>query len=81
MWEGRPEQGGGRGRRVGGRAGAPLTRRRQERVKSRQPGVNTADPAASAPFTGRVIDNIVAGLVALALVAYLVYALVKPDRF
>jgi len=28
-----------------------------------------------------VIENIVAGLVALALVAYLVYALVRPDRF
>jgi len=28
-----------------------------------------------------VIENIVAGVVALALVAYLVYALVRPDRF
>jgi len=28
-----------------------------------------------------VIENLVAGLVALALVAYLVYALVRPDRF
>jgi len=28
-----------------------------------------------------VLENIVAGLVALALVAYLVYALVRPDRF
>jgi K+-transporting ATPase KdpF subunit len=32
-------------------------------------------------LTDRVIENIAAGLVALALVAYLVYALVKPDRF
>jgi len=28
-----------------------------------------------------VIDNIVAGIIALALIAYLVYALVRPDRF
>jgi K+-transporting ATPase KdpF subunit len=32
-------------------------------------------------LTDRVIENIAAGLVAVALVAYLVYALVKPDRF
>ncbi|MDQ2783276.1 MAG: K(+)-transporting ATPase subunit F [Actinomycetota bacterium] len=28
-----------------------------------------------------MIENIVAGLLALALIGYLVYALVKPDRF
>ncbi len=65
-------------RTIPARSGRPG---RQERVKARQPVVNTADPAAGAAFTGQVIDNIVAGLVALALVAYLVYALVKPDRF
>ncbi len=32
-------------------------------------------------FAVGVIENIVAGLVAVALVGYLVYALVKPDRF
>ncbi|HEY7989402.1 MAG TPA: K(+)-transporting ATPase subunit F [Lapillicoccus sp.] len=32
-------------------------------------------------MTDRVIENIAAGLVALALVGYLVYALVKPERF
>jgi K+-transporting ATPase KdpF subunit len=32
-------------------------------------------------LTEWVIENIVAGLVALGLVAYLVYALVRPDRF
>jgi hypothetical protein len=32
-------------------------------------------------LTDRVIENIAAGLVALALVACFVYALVKPDRF
>ncbi|WP_407068279.1 K(+)-transporting ATPase subunit F [Lapillicoccus sp.] len=28
-----------------------------------------------------MIENIVAGLLALALIGYLVYALVRPDRF
>jgi len=28
-----------------------------------------------------VIENVIAGVVGLALVAYLVYALVRPDRF
>ncbi|WP_295695751.1 K(+)-transporting ATPase subunit F [Lapillicoccus sp.] len=32
-------------------------------------------------MTRRVIENIVAGIIALALIGYLVYALVKPDRF
>jgi K+-transporting ATPase KdpF subunit len=32
-------------------------------------------------LTDRVIENIAAGLVALALVGYLVYALVKPEPF
>lgn len=33
------------------------------------------------PFTDEVIENVIAGLVALALVVYLVYALVRPERF
>lgn len=32
-------------------------------------------------MTRLVIDNIVAGVIALALIGYLVYALIKPDRF
>ena len=38
-------------------------------------------PVLATAFTDGVIENIVAGLVALGLVAYLVYALVRPDRF
>ena len=33
------------------------------------------------PFTDHVIENVIAGLVALALVGYLVYALVRLERF
>jgi K+-transporting ATPase KdpF subunit len=56
-------------------------RRRQERVKTRQSAVNTGCPCHATAFTDRVIENIVAGVIALALIGYLVYALVKPDRF
>jgi K+-transporting ATPase KdpF subunit len=32
-------------------------------------------------LTGLVIENILAGLIGLALIGYLVYALVRPERF
>ncbi|WP_460937840.1 K(+)-transporting ATPase subunit F [Phycicoccus ginsengisoli] len=32
-------------------------------------------------MTGTVIENLVAAVVGTALLAYLVYALVRPDRF
>ncbi|MDR6861790.1 K(+)-transporting ATPase subunit F [Phycicoccus sp. 3266] len=32
-------------------------------------------------MTGSVIENLVAGVVGTALLAYLVYALVRPERF
>ncbi|MEP6629655.1 MAG: K(+)-transporting ATPase subunit F [Lapillicoccus sp.] len=32
-------------------------------------------------MTGLVIENILAGLIGLALIGYLVYALVRPERF
>ena len=54
---------------------------RQERVNARQHAVKAALPAAHRPLTGVVIENLVAALVGTALVAYLVYALVRPDRF
>lgn len=55
--------------------------RRQERVKRRQPVVNGAGQGAAEAFTGGVIEQLVAGLLALALIVYLVYALVRPERF
>jgi len=32
-------------------------------------------------LTVEVTENLIAGLIAAALIGYLVYALVKPDRF
>ncbi|GAA1874633.1 K(+)-transporting ATPase subunit F [Lapillicoccus jejuensis] len=54
--------------------------------------VKTASRPVNRPSTGQVgaltlprlddvIENIVAGVLALALIGYLVYALLRPDRF
>ena len=61
--------------------GFPGTPARQEGVKTHQPVVNAGSPYHGTTFTDEVIENIVTGIIALALVAYLVYALVNPDRF
>jgi K+-transporting ATPase KdpF subunit len=40
------------------------------------------DPRAGERLSlGSVIEDLIAGLVAAALIAYLVYALVRPDKF
>jgi K+-transporting ATPase KdpF subunit len=59
----------------------PRRPRCQEGVKARQHVINVGLRCPATALTDRVIENIAAGLVALALVAYLVYALVKPERF
>lgn len=62
----------------------PRTRRgsgRQDRVNARQQAVNAASGGRGRPLTGSVIENLVAGIVGTALLAYLVYALVRPERF
>lgn len=61
--------------------GQPVGVLRQDRVKARQPRVNRGQVGPRPALTRRVIENIVAGIIALALIGYLVYALVKPDRF
>lgn len=43
--------------------------------------VNAADPVDRLAQSGPVIENIVAGVLAVALLAYLTYALVRPERF
>jgi K+-transporting ATPase KdpF subunit len=47
----------------------------------RQRAVKAPDDPPLRPFTGAVIENIVAGVVGTALLAYLVYALIRPERF
>jgi K+-transporting ATPase KdpF subunit len=55
--------------------------RRQDRVNASQGDVNAAGPVPRESLTGTVIENLVAALLGVALLAYLVYALVRPERF
>lgn len=54
---------------------------RQERVNDRQGGIKTGPVWSRKPLTGSVIENLIAAVVGIALVAYLVYALVRPEKF
>jgi K+-transporting ATPase KdpF subunit len=54
---------------------------RQERVNACQGGVNTAYVVMREALTGEVIENVVAGVLAVALLGYLVYALLRPEKF
>lgn len=54
---------------------------RQGCVNARQSGVKTGCTAAHRPLTGWVIENLVAGILGTALLAYQIYALVRPERF
>jgi K+-transporting ATPase KdpF subunit len=47
----------------------------------RQRAVKAPDDVPPRPFTGAVIENIVAGVIGTALLVYLVYALIRPERF
>jgi K+-transporting ATPase KdpF subunit len=55
--------------------------RRQDRVNARQCDVNAGPRRARKSLTDTVIENLVAALLGLALLGYLVYALVRPERF
>lgn len=54
---------------------------RQERVNDRQGGIKAGPVWRRKPLTGSVIENLIAAVVGIALVAYLVYALVRPEKF
>ena len=54
---------------------------RQDRVNRCQGGVNEGPPTGRKSLTGTVIENLVAAVLGLALLGYLVYALVHPERF
>jgi K+-transporting ATPase KdpF subunit len=54
---------------------------RQDRVNGCQGGVNGGHRARWKSLTGTVIENLVAAVLGLALVGYLVYALIHPERF
>jgi K+-transporting ATPase KdpF subunit len=54
---------------------------RQDRVNGCQGGVNEGRRADRKSLTVNVIENLVAAVLGLALLGYLVYALVRPERF
>lgn len=58
-----------------------LGQRRQERVNARHHDVKGSHRAVRLSFTGAVIENIIAAVAGIALLVYLVYALVRPERF
>lgn len=53
----------------------------QDRVKGRHEGVNGPRSVVLRSLDGDVIENLVAAFLGLALLAYLVYALVRPEKF
>ena len=58
-----------------------LGHRRQDRVNGRHRAVKEDPQTADRSFTGAVIENIIAAVAGIALLVYLVYALVRPERF
>ena len=54
---------------------------RQDRVNGCQGGVKEGLPADRKSLTGTVIENLVAAILGIALLGYLVYALIRPERF
>lgn len=59
----------------------PPGRGRQERVKACQGDVNTGSEGSDRAFTEPVTENLIAAIIAVLLIAYLVYALARPDKF
>jgi K+-transporting ATPase KdpF subunit len=54
---------------------------RQDRVKARHHDVKASRGAGRRVSTGDVIENVIAAALGLALLAYLVYALIRPEKF
>ena len=54
---------------------------RQDRVNGCQGGVNLSPVVGRKSLTGTVIENLVAAVLGIALLGYLVYALIRPERF
>lgn len=54
---------------------------RQDGVNARQKRVNAVRSGAERACTDDVIENVIAAALGLALLAYLVYALIRPEKF
>lgn len=60
---------------------APRSHIRQERVRACQGPVKGAFTASEESLTSGVIENLIGAIVGIAVLAYLVYALIRPDKF
>ena len=58
-----------------------MTPGHQGRVKTSQGGIRGAVIAVREVFREGMFEDLIAAVVGLALVGYLLYALVRPDRF
>ena len=54
---------------------------RQDRVNGCQGGVNESPVDDRKSLTGSVIENLAAAVLGITLLGYLVYALIRPERF
>ncbi len=60
---------------------AICTRRRQEGVNVCQGAVKDPAPVVEESLTADVIENLIGAIAGIAVLAYLVYALIRPDKF
>jgi K+-transporting ATPase KdpF subunit len=61
--------------------GAPSRTRSKDSVKIRQGRVRALVSGRTAANDERVIEDLLAALIGLALIVYLAYALARPERF
>lgn len=58
-----------------------MTFRHQDHVKIRQVAVTARSRSPAWRFYRNVLEDVVAAIVGVALLAYLFYALLRPERF
>ena len=54
---------------------------RKERVKTRQGDLKTSGAPSARLHARSMIEIVIAGIIALALLGYLLYALIRPEKF
>ena len=70
-----------RAARAGVSCTAPPSHIHQERVRTCQGLVKGPLVSADESFTEEVIENFIGAIAGIAVLAYLVYALIRPDKF
>ncbi|MEO7269922.1 MAG: potassium-transporting ATPase subunit F [Knoellia sp.] len=60
---------------------APRSHVHQERVRTCQGAVKGGSARVAESLTAEVIENLIGAIAGIAVLAYLVYALIRPDKF